>query len=152
MLRLPALTLWRPWPHLILHNGKNVENRPWAPTYRGDLLIHAGQKWDGPRAFNTAVAAFAAGGLKGRTTPGRPEEHPLGIVGVVYYAGPCTASKEGRDCDCGPWKFDGQCHLDFRDPQPFAEPIPHRGALGLWQVDDAVWPQVQAQLEEVNRG
>jgi hypothetical protein len=43
---IPALTLYRPWPALILRAGKDIENRSWPTQYRGPLLLHAGQRWD----------------------------------------------------------------------------------------------------------
>ncbi|MBA4343240.1 MAG: hypothetical protein C0423_13975 [Methylibium sp.] len=36
-----ALSIRQPWPWLILHGFKPVENREWSTSYRGPLLIHA---------------------------------------------------------------------------------------------------------------
>lgn len=40
-----ALSVRQPWAWALLH-GKPVENRTWAPRYRGILLIHASLKFD----------------------------------------------------------------------------------------------------------
>jgi len=42
------LTVQQPWAWLIMHGGKNVENRSWRPAggYRGELVIHAGKTID----------------------------------------------------------------------------------------------------------
>lgn len=38
-----ALTIRQPWAWLILHGGKDIENRRWNTSYRGQFLIHAGK-------------------------------------------------------------------------------------------------------------
>ena len=37
-----CLSIRQPWAYLILHCGKDVENRRWRRGYRGPVLIHAG--------------------------------------------------------------------------------------------------------------
>lgn len=36
-----ALSIRQPWAHLIIHAGKNIENREWRTRVRGRVLIHA---------------------------------------------------------------------------------------------------------------
>ncbi len=36
-----ALSIRQPWAWLIIHAGKDIENREWATAFRGDVLIHA---------------------------------------------------------------------------------------------------------------
>jgi hypothetical protein len=43
-LRKPALTVRQPYASLIIAGLKPIENRTWATTYRGPLLIHAAVK------------------------------------------------------------------------------------------------------------
>jgi len=40
---LQALSIRQPWAWLILHAGKDIENRSWPTRYRGRVLIHAGK-------------------------------------------------------------------------------------------------------------
>ena len=40
---MKALSLWQPWASLIALGVKTIETRSWSTTYRGPLLIHAGQ-------------------------------------------------------------------------------------------------------------
>lgn len=40
---IKALSILQPWPHHILHDGKDVENRSWPTKGRGWFLIHAGK-------------------------------------------------------------------------------------------------------------
>ncbi|MFI6317299.1 ASCH domain-containing protein [Nonomuraea sp. NPDC050556] len=41
-----AITIKQPWAALIIAGIKDTENRSWETRYRGELLIHAGQKED----------------------------------------------------------------------------------------------------------
>jgi len=41
-----VLTIRQPWAHLIVEGCKTVENRSWSTSYRGLMLIHAGQARD----------------------------------------------------------------------------------------------------------
>jgi len=38
-----ALSIRQPWAYLIIHAGKDVENREWPTRVRGNILIHAGK-------------------------------------------------------------------------------------------------------------
>lgn len=65
MPSIPALSLHRPWPALILDGGKDIENRSWATRHRGLLLIHSAKPWD-----DTAVAAAGRrSGARSRNMP-----------------------------------------------------------------------------------
>lgn len=38
---MKVLTVKQPWAHLIIHGGKNIENRKWKTKFRGRILIHS---------------------------------------------------------------------------------------------------------------
>src|SRR3990167_9411398 len=38
---MKALSIRQPWAWLILHAGKDIENRGWPTSFRGRFLIHA---------------------------------------------------------------------------------------------------------------
>jgi ASCH domain len=40
-----ALSVRQPWAWLIVHGYKDVENRSWATSFRGPVLIHAEKRW-----------------------------------------------------------------------------------------------------------
>lgn len=156
--RLPVLSLWRPWPALVFTCGKNVENRTWSTSYRGDLLIAAGVRWDN-RALPFAADLAKLEARMGQTDIAldpfftRPDDHPAGIVGVVELYDVCSYAAEhpGEACTCPPWAALGRHHWRIRNPRPFAEPVPHHGYQRLWQVSDQKWPAVAEQLQEVSR-
>jgi hypothetical protein len=38
---MKALSIRQPWAWLIIHGGKNVENRTWPTKFRGRFMVHA---------------------------------------------------------------------------------------------------------------
>lgn len=133
-----ALSITRPWTELILRRGKPVENRTWPTYYRGLLLVHGAQSWQG-----SALGYAEELGITGLSWD--RADYPMGIVGVVTVTGVCQESKYGRECGCGPWSAHGQCHWQLANPRPLEEPIPCKGALGLWQPSIEVEAAVRAQ-------
>lgn len=142
MKALKALTLWRPWPAAIIHGGKRVENRTWTPPREmlgQDIAIHAGLRVD-----DGAVRAVRFSGSVGADLlPG-----PTGIVAVVRLVGwiderthPRTCagvSAEDARCVANSVWFDGPVGWVIDTVRPLAEPVPCRGAQGLWTVPDEV--------------
>ena len=45
---MKALSIRQPWAWLIIHAGKDVENRSWKTKFRGRFLIHASKTIDRP--------------------------------------------------------------------------------------------------------
>lgn len=152
-LRIPALSVSRPWPWLIFRGGKPLENRIWNTHYRGDLLIHASGKWDGRAIpFAGGLAAQGVRGIPLHELSGNHDLHPAKeIIGVVELYDICTDARKGGQCGCPPWAFPGQNHWKIRNAVLFPRPVPHRGSLTLWQVSDDAWPAVETQLKEVGR-
>lgn len=126
-----ALSITRPWPDLILHHGKTVENRTWTTRYRGPLILHAAKSWD-PAAL---VLAERIGVID--DVSWYPYEHPVGVVGVAHLVDICAAAIHGGPCGCGPWAAPGQYHW---------EPIPARGRLGLWTPTPELATQVATAI------
>lgn len=149
---MKALTVKQPWAWAIMRGGKSIENRSQVWSYRGPLAIHAGQAWSKVGASDLRVNAVAA------ATPGGAQATRGAILGVVDLVDCHTAQ---GDC-CPPWgdnpdapvgpldqiRHRAITHLVLRNPRPLAEPIPARGALGLWTPPREI---VQA-LIEVSRG
>jgi hypothetical protein len=56
----PAISIRQPWAWLILHGGKDIENRTWPTKFRGKVLLHAAKgmtkgEWDASWSFARAV-------------------------------------------------------------------------------------------------
>lgn len=127
---MKALSIRQPWAFSILHLGKDVENRKWGTSYRGPLLIHAAK---GCTADDVADWwAFVCAMKSGRPVdawdrwPGRDTVARGAIVGIVDLVG-CFVDASS------PW-FVGPVGLAVARPRAFAEPIPYRGQLGLFDV------------------
>ncbi len=129
-----ALTIHRPHAGLIVRGLKTIEFRPTRYSHRGWLAIHAGLEWDasaGPTAFY--LASDAAAGC---------------IVGVAFLRSVHEASQActhpgpppSRSGRLSRWHHVLTRHLAL------AEPIPCRGAQGLWRVPPLVAAQLQASL------
>jgi predicted kinase len=121
-----ALSIRRPWAHLITAGHKQVENRTWSTSYRGPVAIHAGQRWDsaGTRlAADLGLAGFA-----------EAADYPVGYLGVVELVDVHRAA----GC-CAPWGQDGEdgedvFHWVLEGARPFRMPVAGRGRLGLYAM------------------
>lgn len=126
-----ALTICQPWAWAIVNGPKRAENRSWSTTYRGPLLIHAGKsrQWytpylnDGsPAPAEDALAYGAAVGIADLVACVHHASYvrwPGGMPAVV--AAMRSAFAEGPYC----WVLD--------NVRPLVEPVPMRGAQGLWR-------------------
>ncbi|MBT9516740.1 MAG: ASCH domain-containing protein [Methyloversatilis discipulorum] len=124
-----ALSIRQPWAWLILHGGKDIENRSWQTKFRGRVLIHAskgmtmaewGAAWDFAQGSGASPKAVLAGITANTIKRG-------GIVGSVEIAD-CVADSDS------PW-FVGPFGFVLRDPQPM-EFIPMNGRLGFFDVPE----------------
>ena len=118
---LKALSIRQPWARLV--NGyKHIQNRTWSTDLRGRVYVHAGRKiisGDFPeqRHYIKQSGIFL------------PEEPPLGaIVGEVIIID-CV------DTSSSPW-FCGPYGFILSSPVAYEDPIPYRGQLGFFQVEE----------------
>lgn len=126
----PAISIRQPWVWAILFAGKRIENRPRAWRYRGPILLHASAGMT--KAEYKAFADFYEYEINEGDPPPRPAFDDLqrgGIVGRATVVDCITASKD-------PWFFGPfGLVLDKVEPLPF---VPFKGALGLFDVPDAI--------------
>jgi hypothetical protein len=117
---MKVLSVKNPWAYLIIHCGKDVENRTWETKYRGPLLIHASRSMDiyAPRDIRLlGINWFDYNGY---------------IIGKVNLADCIRDSKSE-------WAEEGLWHWVLEDPKPCA-PIPVKGSLGLWEYTGEIKP------------
>jgi hypothetical protein len=133
-----VITLRQPWAWAIVYAGKDIENRATniAGTYRSALAIHAGRTVD-----EEALAVF-------RDTYGVPRPEMMDLRGVVL--GVTTLDDQhqphldyGR---CGFWAQPDAWHLRLGETRPLAQPIPARGALGLWRPGEVLGRRLVQEL------
>lgn len=124
---MKALTICQPYPWLIIHGGKTIENRTWPTAYRGPLVIHAGKS----RKYIDSIEELVAAGVSMLASP---DDYCYGViqgivdlVDCVPYAHPSVADNPWRE---GPW-----CWV-LENPRAVA-PLTYRGERGLWDMPDA---------------
>jgi hypothetical protein len=116
-----ALSVRQPWAELLLAGVKDVENRAWPTTYRGPLIVHAGQRID-----REALEMLVAEGVR------LPAELATGAL---------LGSVEVVDCVRGHWSrwaVPGGWQWVVARPVRFRRPIPFPGRLKLFGVPTAV--------------
>lgn len=155
-VELRAISLTQPWASLVAIGAKNYETRSWSTPYRGLLAIAAAKGF--PRAckelcektpfVGTLRAAdvhwpdilaarghiIAVAELVGcQRTLGWP---PFNISSVV------PAANERDFGDYTPGRF----AWGLANVRRLEQPVPAKGALGLWTVPDDVARAVQEQI------
>jgi hypothetical protein len=114
-----ALSVWQPWPHLLVTGVKDVENRGWSTTYRGRLWIHASQRFD-----RDAYRALRAAGVD---LPDLDRLPRGALVGAVELVG-CVRDAHSQ------WAEPGQWHWQMVQARELARPIPMRGRQRLFPI------------------
>lgn len=119
-----AISIRQPWAWLIIHGGKDVENRTWPTKFRGPVLIHAAQKmtrWD------YDVAASFAECNHGVKVPKFEELQRGGIIGQIDIVG-C----QYWHSKCSKWHETDLFGFYLKNPEPL-DFIPCRGALSFFK-------------------
>lgn len=132
---MKALSIRQPWAWLIVHGGKDIENRTWSTRYRGPVLIHAAKgmtntEWSDAWAFahgtGASVKALAAGVTRDTIERGGF----IGIADLTDCRGPAQAHQSR-------WHMQG-C-FGFLLANVRSIPLtPYRGALGLFDVPEGI--------------
>lgn len=136
---MKALTLWQPWAWAIAHAGKDVENRTWAPpAYMiGErIAIHAGKRFDeeawtflsDPCCSPIDESLAAEDGLFDVPCA---DEIARGAVVAVATLAEVLRFGEG-EARGWPW-YGGPVGWVLTDVVAM-EPVPCRGAQGLWDL------------------
>jgi hypothetical protein len=145
---MKAITVQQPWAWAIFH-GKNIENRTQLWGYRGPLAIHAGARWSERGEQSDLVHQAIARTTGSRGVPVRVFLRPaiLGVVELVDChpdVGCCRPWGESAYTEHGGRERRHVTHLVFENPRELSEPIPCRGALGLWTPPADILDQLQA--------
>ncbi|MCX0241857.1 hypothetical protein [Streptomyces drozdowiczii] len=129
-----GITIRQPWTSCILA-GKDVENRPVPWSWRGWLLLHAGQVTERAPMRDALVATA----IRGRAL------HTRAVIGVARLTD-CHQDAAGT-APCSKWAQADAFHLVLADVQELALPIPWlHGQLGPWRPPQDLVDQVLLQL------
>jgi hypothetical protein len=117
-----AISIRQPWAWLIIHGGKDIENRTWRTNILGRVLIHA-SKGMTMKEYEEVKAQL--GDSVSLPPPEKLERG--GIVGSVVITGCWRQSVS--PWFFGPWGFS----LANPEPLPFR---PMRGQLGFFDAEE----------------
>ena len=165
MRKIVGLTILQPWASLIVAGPKRVENRTWAPSESqlrpGDYIaIHAGKKVDLAQWFG-AWGVQREGRLEGKlplldaldVLPRLADKRAQKASELAYLESACpygaivgVARFDGIDralrAETWPW-YVGPCGWRLTNVVAI-EPVPCRGAQGLWTLPGDVLVAVRA--------
>jgi hypothetical protein len=133
---MKALSLTQPWATLVVTGEKEIETRSWRTNHHGIIAIHASKGFPAWARGESHYPPFREA-IRRHGYDSAPDL-PLGaIVGVVTLMG-CVKTEALRERLTGKEKLfgdysDGRFGWYLSDPAR-VEPIPCRGALGLWEI------------------
>lgn len=141
-----GLSLTQPWATAVALLLKGWETRSWYTNYRGELALHAAKGFPG-WAKEFAVEEMTIGRIP-------KQQLPLGAVIAVCeltqvkrtqdLVGEISAvEKMYGDYSEGRWAF------KLEKVRVLKNPVPVRGALGLWPVEWELHRAISAELKEV---
>jgi hypothetical protein len=129
---MKAITLYQPWANAVVMGLKKIETRSWKTSYTGRIAIHASKTFPS-YAKQFAQTERALGRCPSRLIFGA-------IIGFVTIMGmrftedvaPQISALERLygDYSLGRWAW------MLCDPEELKNPIPIKGARGLWEWDE----------------
>jgi hypothetical protein len=136
---MKVLSLTQPWAWLVVHGGKNVENRTWTTKFRGRFLIHAAKGMTRDQYLDARSFAHKVDPEVARRLPRYEALERGGIVGVAELV---DVLPKPRLCELPDgWRMAGQFGFVLRnvEPLPFH---PCKGSLGFWGSFNVISGQV----------
>lgn len=131
---MKALSIRQPWAWLILHGGKDVENRDWGTLYRGEIAIHSAR---GMTRDEYEMAVMFVQKFDSELAARIPPRSALvfGAILGTCHIGDCVTEHHS------PW-FQGKYGFVLRQKEAWHKPVAARGALGLWEWTPERLPSV----------
>jgi activating signal cointegrator 1 len=150
---MKALTLTQPWATLVALGAKGIETRSWATSHRGPVAIHAAKglaDLGGERGLTALCEREPFRSVLEEAGITSPKELPRGAVVAMAELVDCRPTQIDRhglalyQQPDGIWMNVSEQERAFGDYRPgryawlladvqlLPEPIPAKGALGLW--------------------
>ena len=143
---MKALSIRPAWAHLIIRPDitdpikrwnatqrgilKLIENRTWATSYRGKILVHASKSMTKAEYADAMDMLYRVTGSVPDSIPSFDDMPRGGIIGSVQVVG-CLPPEEV----CSGWRMPGHFGFQLHNPQPL--PFrPMRGQLGFFEVPE----------------
>jgi hypothetical protein len=140
-----CLSLLQPWATLVAIGEKKIETRSWNTHYRGPLAIAASKRFSNESIFALLIPPFwnvlESAGYR------QVEDYPVGsilcvcdlvdVVRITADNDPLAPERSFGNYTPGRYAW----HL--ANVRALPEPIPAKGALGLWVPDAPVMEQLE---------
>lgn len=144
---MKAISLWQPWASAIALGHKRIETRHWTTKWRGEIAIHASQR------FGTAERAFAS---VERSLGRIPERIPLGAIVAIARIVDVRTTEDLIAEGMGPIEKlygnyePGRFGWVLEDIRALAEPIGCKGRQGFFNLSAEVEAAVRKAVEQRN--
>lgn len=149
--------MWQPYASLIAVGAKSIETRSWPAPYVGGLAIHASKRLPPDtveRCCREPYRSALFGELSGEPLLEAIGRLPRGAivavaeVGEVHLIGDtiCAGDLDWREREFGDYT-PGRYAWCLWSVRQLPEPIPCRGALGLWDVPAEIAAAIARQAE-----
>lgn len=123
-----CLSIKQPWAWLILHGGKDVENRTWPTEFRGKFAIHASK---GCTIAEYEEALYFAHSINPTLyIPDRRELSKGCIVGTAILK---ECHPPEHNIHASDWAIAGCYGFHLTNPTPLKRPLPCKGQLGFFK-------------------
>ncbi len=144
---MKTLSLTQPWASLVAVGEKRFETRSWPTRYRGLLAIHAAKNFPAwARDLSLTSTPFVDALFENGVNPvwGLPQGAIVGVVELLdcLPTGAVLDQISTRELVFGDFS-PGRYAWKLGDGVRFAEPIPCRGALGLWDTPADVEAEIR---------
>ncbi|TAK81739.1 MAG: ASCH domain-containing protein [Betaproteobacteria bacterium] len=129
-----GLSLTQPWATLMASGAKRIETRSWRTNYRGWIAIHAAKGFPSNCKTLCLTEPFASALLSAGVED--LNDLPLGRVIAVTCITDCRPTESFRNIserafgDYTSGRYGFVCGY----PLKLREPIPMKGALGIWRL------------------
>lgn len=166
---MKALSLTQPWASLVANGSKRIETRSWRTSHRGLIAIHASKGFPawakelcGEEPFYSALIKYngsraSFGGIATQIVA--VEALPRGTIIATAELVACSPTntiwgvtdafrqpREGEPEHAFGDYSDGRYMWFLENVHPLPEPIPCRGALGLWEIPTEIEAVIQPSL------
>ena len=141
---MKVLTLQQPWATLVAIGAKRIETRSRRTSYTGPLAIHSSSRIPGWAQGHITEEPFRSALMRARPggTPWEQQELlPCGVILAVCQLRIChptgtfiLSDRERAFGDYSP----GRWAWFLTDIRRLDKPVPAKGRLGLWEIDDAL--------------
>ena len=140
---MKAISIRQPWADLILQGRKTLELRTWKVSHRGILAIHASQtvEREACQAFGMDPDCVTAGALIGTVE----------LTNIVELSEADYEVRKGEHLAANWFGYKSPLYgWEVMNPRPFAEPVPMRGHMQLFNVSDVQTPAEVAPVSPLS--